>query len=453
MATIGLQTAAFVDLMKTRYIDPINDQVVRAHVFLDRLEKRDNYEMSGNFAVIPLIMARNPAVGSRKDSAGGGPKLPAPGRQTYDAATYEIGLHYGSGSVSGAVMRKSKDKAGAFARALDIEMRGLLQSLPDDLNRQLTGIGNGRAGSLTSNQATSETMTFDSRDNFQVKVGDRVSFAGMTAGGRVLPAAGSTVTNIILGSGNTHTVILGTAAGTSMSVAIDALYFGGGETTGTTEDISWGSDIYGIQSVVDDGNIGADEQVISEDDETLAGDVSKFGGIERSSTPNWQSKVMHNPDSAGTARPLTETILFEAHLHAVSQGGAIPGDIELYMDVSTWGTLGMLQVGTRIYNDTKDTVAMGWEFITVNNAKAFYDRDLPRGKIFFLNMKSLFLLTQGGYEMIDQDGNVLRVISGGGRDAWEFAVVRDIQLAANNLRAHVLIRDIQTTMTVEGTTH
>ena len=451
MATIGLQTADFTSIMKTRYIDPINDQTVRATVLLDRLEKKDNFDMSGNHAHIPLITARNPAVGSRKDSESGGPKLPKHGRQTYSAATYEIGLHYGCGSVSGAVMRKSRDKAGAFGQALDQEMQGLMRSLPDDLNRQLTGIGNGRGASLIGNQADSTVITCDARDNFQLKVDDRVSVANITTGVVIGPSAGTTVSAITLAAAgaNTHTVTLALTVGAAVTVAEDAVYFGA-ETLADSEDISWGSDIYGIQSVVDDGNIGADETIDTAAAETLVGSVTKFGGITRSSTPVWQSKVMGN---SGTLRVLTETLVTEAHLHAISQGGATPGDLEWYMDVSTWGTLGMVQVGSRIYNDFSDTVEMGWEFIKIHGGKAFFDRDLPRNKMFLLNMKTIFLLTQGGYEMIDQDGNVLRAISGGGRDAWEFSLVRDIQLAANNLRSHVLIRDVSTTMTVEGTTH
>jgi len=68
-------------------------------------------------------------------------------------------------------------------------------------------------------------------------------------------------------------------------------------------------------------------------------------------------------------------------------------------------------------------------------------------------MENIFLLTQGGYELIDDDGNVLRIVAGGGRDAWEFALARDIALATNGLRQHVQVRDLQTTMTVEGVVH
>lgn len=449
----GLTTTDFTSILKTRYVDPINDQVVRAHVLLDRLEKKSNYDMSGSHAHIPLIAARNPAVGSRKDSTSGGPLFPIAGKQTYANATFEIIMHYGQGSVSGAIQRKSRNSQGAFAQALDVEMAGLSKSLPDDLNRQICGIGNGRAATILGNQNASTLFACDARDNFQVKVGDRVAFADAGDGTGIDPTSGTTVVAITLGTGNTHSVELALVSSTKVTATDDALYFGGGEATGTTESLSWGSDMYGIQAIVDDANIGADEQKITEANEVHTGSITKLGGITRSSNQFWQSKVMHNPASAGTERTLTTTLLMEAYLHAISQGGATPGQIEIYMDVSTWGTLGMLQVGSRIFNDHKSTVEMGWEFIEVNGAKAFYDRDLPTGRMFFLNMEHIFLLTQGGYEMIDDDGQVLRIAAGGTRDAWSFVLARDIALAANHLKSHVLLRDLQTTMTIEGVTH
>jgi len=455
LAVLGLQTGSFGDILKTRYLDPINDEVVRAHVLLDRLEKNSE-DVSGEFAHIPLIAGRNPAVGSRTDTAGGGPKLPAHGAQTYDRATFTMGLHYGRGSVSGAIRRKSRDKAGAFAEALDLEMKGLMQSLPDDLNRQVCSLGNGRAATFITTQADSSVLLCDNRDQFTLKVGDRVHHVDITDANDWLPlAGGATVSDIAFDTAaNTNTVTLSATIGDSMTPAAGALYFGGGGTANlTAEDSSHGQEIYGIPALVDDGDVGADETIVTEATEMLTASVASVGGITRSSSPFWQAKVYHNPVSAGTRRPLTQKILFEAHLYATAQGGANPKGMELYMSPSIWGTLGMIQVGSRIYNDYKKTVEMGWEYIEVNGSKAFYDRDLPRFCMFYLNMESIFLLTQGGYEMIDDDGNVLRVIAGGGRDAWEFSIQRDCQVGIKSGRRHVRVNDIEETMTVLGATH
>ena len=188
----GLATENFASAMKTLYLGPLNSQIFRSHVLLNRLEKNTK-DVSGNFAYIPLISGRNPAVGSRKDptaAQGVGAKLPPAGRQSYTSATYTMGLHYGRGSVSGSAKRKSRTNAGAFAKAIETEMKGLMESLPDDLNRQVCGIGNGRAATLTADQATSTVITCEARDNFQCKVGDRVAFADRsTVGTGITPTS------------------------------------------------------------------------------------------------------------------------------------------------------------------------------------------------------------------------------------------------------------------------
>ena len=58
------------------------------------------------------------------------------------------------------------------------------------------------------------------------------------------------------------------------------------------------------------------------------------------------------------------------------------------------------------------------------------------------------LLTQGGYDFIDEDGNTLNRILD--RDAFEFALSRDCQLATRNGRTHVKLDDVSTVFNVEA---
>lgn len=463
----GLESESFSSAMKTLYMGPLNDQVFRAHVLLNRLEKNSK-DVSGNFAYVPLITARNPAVGSRKDpattAAVAGPKFPAHGSQTYSSLTFTMGQHYGRGSIAGTTKRKSRNDSGAFARALDEEMQGLMKSLPDDLNRQVCGDGSGRAASLASTQTTSTVIEVYSTQPMSARVGDRVHFDDITASGGITPANGTTISAIAFNQDKTgaasttkHKITLAAASGATLTTTDDAMYFGAA-TSMTAEDSSRGQEIYGILALIDDGNIGADYTIPIESGELLIGpgqsassEHTKIGGLTRSSTAIIQSTVKQNPDSAGTKRPITETIVQEAWLCAVAQNGAVPNEVEGYCGPATWGTLGMTQVGSRIYNDYKDTVEMGFAYISVNGSKVFYDRDIMEGHIFFLMMPHIFLLTQGDYEFIDDDGNVLRNIAD--RDAWEFAVGRDVQLGYRNGRSHVKLTDLKTIMDVNGQLH
>lgn len=448
----GLFDTDFSAAMKTFYLDPLNDQVTRAHVLLNRLDKNTK-DVAGNFAYIPLISARNPAVGSRQDSSSIGPLFPTAGRQTYTQATFTMGMHYGRGSVSGPAARKSRNNQGAFATALDTEMQGLMESLPDDLNRQICGMGNGRAFSLVSGSQSDTTLVqAEARDNFSVKVGDRVHYLDSTAGTGPLPTAGTTVAAITLdAASNRHDIELADTTGANITAGTGSFYYGAIDSgTLTSEDSSWGSDILGLRALIDDGDIGDDEQDDAEGAEVLGDSHTTIGGITRSSNAFWQAKVYRN---SGTKRTITQNLLFQAHLTSTGMNGADAGDIEMYASYPTWGTVGMIQVGARVYNESVQTVDMGFQFINIMGSKFFPDRDLHEGEIMFLDMRHIFLLTQTGYEFWDADGNVIRIAAGGNRDAMEFTLLRDIQLATSKLRSHSILKDLTDTMTIEGTLH
>src|SRR3990172_11927599 len=335
---MALSSTEFADAMKTYYLGPLNDQVYRQTVLLDRLQKNSE-DVDGNFAYLPLITARNPGVGSRKDTAALGPSLPAHGVQSYDNLTFKMALHYGRGSVTGPVMRASKSSTGAFAKALDIEMKGLSRRLPEDLNRQLFSNGNGRAATLAlgttagSTVATTVSIEINSHAIFGARVGDRVHFAKLDGTATFLPTTGTTITAInrdvdAAGVASTfkHTVILAAVSGGTLTNGVDAMYFGGGETL-TSEKTSRAQEMYGIPATVDDGAVGADEGLGScltqatNANEELSGSLT-YGGLDRTAIAIMRSQVLQNPDGAGTNRPLTVALMEQAFLTAITVGGA-----------------------------------------------------------------------------------------------------------------------------------
>lgn len=442
-AVLGTQ---FASAMKTYYLAPLNDQVVRSTVMLDRIEKSSE-DISGNFAYIPLATARNPGVGSRVDTNGTGPSLPPAGSGSYKAATFRMAYHYGRGSISGPVMRASKDNAGAFARALDLEMKNLSKSLPESLNRQLWSYGNGRAATLDATQATSTTLTVSATDIFHCKVGDRVHVADITAGNNWSPATGTTITAVDLDSATgVHTLTLAAASGRTATVGADALYFGGGETLAAPGS-SWGQEMYGIPAAVDDGAVGADDSDPAEAGEFISNSLN-FGGIDRSTDTYWQAQVLQNPSGAGTNRPLTVALMEQAFLTGIIRGGASESSYEIFSNAGLWSTFGLLHIGDRIFNDFKQTLAGGWIALMFNNRPFFYDRDCPRDIIWFLDMSTLVFLTQSGYELMDKDGNILSRISN--VDAYEFTLYRDVQLGARSCNKNVKLDDVESVYNVEA---
>jgi len=448
-----LTSDTFADAMKTYYLGPLEELINQVSPMMNRLE-RNSEDVSGNFAYIPVITARNPGVGSRKDTTGTGPKLPAAGRQTYDAYTFTMAFHYARGSVSGPTMRRSRNNAGAFVKALDVEMQGLMKRIPSDLNRQAWSYGHGRGASLAANSVTAAT-TFEAASNsiFSLKIGDRVAFAAIANGASITPASGAIVTNIVrdtdgAGAASTtkHTVTIDTAIGASVTATQHAVYFGGGETL-ALEDISYGQEMYGIPALIDDGNVGADEIVAADADEIISASLL-LGSVDRASIPAAQSIVLTNPAGAGTNRPLTISLFEQAYLQYQHIAGGDIGSLEIHTNPGLWAAFGLLHIGDRRYNDYQKEVKGGFTAIMYNEKPIFADRDAPRDIFWFLDMSNIMLLTQGGYDFIDEDGNTLNRILN--RDAFEFALSRDCQMGIRNGRTHVKLDDVATVFNVEA---
>jgi len=452
----GLAAPDFANAMKTYYLGPLNQQVAKATVLLDRLQKNSEY-VSGNFSYIPLISGRNPGVGSRQDASGSGPTLPDSGRQGYNKATFPMTYHYGRGQVSGPVMRASKNQQGAFAQALDVEMQGLMESLPEDLNRQLWSYGHGRTGTLAVNGgSTSTTFSLSSASFFNAKIGDRVHFATIAAGASPAPSVGTTITAITRDSTSTlHVITLAAAPGRAVTAGTDTLYYGS-KAAGITVDIdtSRANEMYGIPAAISGENNLANEEAIPVAgtvpvaDEFVNGAL-QFGAIDRTTNAFWKSQWLQNPVAAGTNRPLTNAVMQHAYLSAVNIGGANPKNIEVYTNPGIWMTLGLLHIGDRRYSDYQETLEAGWVFLKYNGIKVFYDRDAIRDVMFWIDMTTLLLLSQSEYELMDEDGKVLnRVVD---RDAYEFTLYKDIQLGAKNCAKNVRLDDIQSAANIEAT--
>jgi len=444
----------FADVMKTLYLDPLNDQIHRETVLLNRLQRHSN-DVSGNFAYLALLTARNPGKGSRKDVDGAGPKLPAIGQQSYKSATFKMVWHYGRGGVSGPVMDSSDDRQGAFASALDTEMTGLTETMPEDLNRQICGIGHGRAATLASTQTTSTVIEVSSRAVMSAKIGDRVHFADITAGDGITPASGTTVTAIDRDqdkdgnvSDTKHKITLAAASGTSLTVADDAMYFGGGEVL-DSEDVSRGQEMYGLFAAIDDSNPGTDEgiggtTVPAEAGEFVTGSLF-FGGIDRTNT-FWRATKLVNPAAAGTLRPVTVPLWEEAYLTCTTRG-AKPGNIEMYSGPGLWATFGLEHIGGRVFNDFKEKVEEGFIAIMFNNQPYFSDRDLLRHQVLFLDMSTLLLMESGPFEFMDKDGSIMERVKD--RDAYEFTLRKSMQLGSRRPNTSVNLADLQASFEVE----
>jgi len=125
-------------VLKKFYLPAIREQINNATVLMRRL-KRNQEAVSDKNATVAVHYGRN--LGSR--ALGDGGLFPDAGYQRVLETIVPMKYNYGRITVSGPTIAASRDAKGAYAKAIDYEMKGLIKDISKDCNRQLWGCGFG----------------------------------------------------------------------------------------------------------------------------------------------------------------------------------------------------------------------------------------------------------------------------------------------------------------------
>ena len=134
MAFTGMNLTDAANVLKTFYIGPVREQLNQGNVLLSNLERdTSRTAFRGKEAYIPLHTGRNVGVGARAESG----TLPAAGNQGYTSSVWHMAYLYGRVALTGPAIAASQGSEGSFVELLDSEMKGLVQDVKNDCNRQL----------------------------------------------------------------------------------------------------------------------------------------------------------------------------------------------------------------------------------------------------------------------------------------------------------------------------
>ena len=134
-------------LLKDFYGPRIAEQLNNSNFALDRLEKRKDMKWSGRQVKFPIHTQRNSGVGFRSESG----SLPGAGAQNYSQASITDVLFYGTIQLTGLAMDSVLSDRGGFRRALDSEMRGLVNDAKDHFGSKIFGFGQAGANVTDAN--------------------------------------------------------------------------------------------------------------------------------------------------------------------------------------------------------------------------------------------------------------------------------------------------------------
>jgi hypothetical protein len=432
-------------ILKELYQPAITDQLNSATV-LRRLIGTRELNMEGKYSVHELRVGRNFGFGV----AGEGGRLPDPQAQQYTAAKYAPKYTYGRIKFTGPSASAARSDRGSFIRVMDSEVQGITQDMMHNDNRIMFGDGSGRLCQITGSGTSSGPWTVTNPGGISSTAlgtqyldnGMRVAILHPSTNDTAAVAVGTAPTATTFAGGllagfissidrSAGTVNFVNQAGTSLTLTMantQYLYLANESSTDLTG-LSWarGLEPHGLAAIVDDA-----DPVFA--DNTTGNWGSGFGLIPVATYPIWKAPVL---DNGGTPIPFSPDMFQQAQdLLDITSGG----HVEVY--VTTHG-IRRQYLNTLIANkqhvNTMDLDG-GFKSLSYDGRPIIVDKDCTRGRVYGLNLETIFTLAETDYAWMDQDGAVLTRLEN--QDAFQATLYRYWNMGTDRRNANVLIQDI-----------
>lgn len=374
-------TLATVDkILKDVYLEPIRDQLTDGNVLWQQFQK-NHEDLSGKQAVIPVHYSRNAGIGSAAEDA----TLPSAGTQKYKQLTYSLKYLYGRIRITGQTLKATRDSKGAFAKALEREIQGMVRDFKNELNRIMNGDGTGTLTLANGAGTATATLVVDST---------RFMFEDMLI---TIGAAASVAISTV--DSDTQVTLAATRTWADNDVV---------KRTGADE-------ANGIANIVD--NSGS------------------VGGISATGNLWWQSVEFA---STGTAGAITEADMQKAVRSLEKRNNRRPAFIFSKHEIRD--NYAALLTPNRRYNNT-GSFEGGFQSLDYAGIPWYVDKDAADNTIFFLQPEHLIVFEAGPPEWIDDDGAVLNRVPD--KDAFEATLKYYFQVGTDSRRLQAKITGVK----------
>jgi hypothetical protein len=385
---MAFDLSAAGNVLKTRYLGPIREQLNNKTILLNKIGRRDMM-ISGKSFTIPLHTARNASAGVGRADGG---TLPTAGNQGYETAVVPNAYEYGRIEITGPTIRAARDNAGAFVEAVKSEVNGLTRDFSRAMNRQLHSDGRDALGFSTGAIATgADTGTFD----------DNQSNAFVH-----LPTSGTLTVDLIdtdnaTKNGDSIAVTLGAKGASSYTVtwSTDLTNAGADGDYWVLED-TLGYQMMGIEGIIDDG-----------DPPLLAGGLH---GLAVASKVFWKAQMFEN---SGTKRALTLELMQEPISAIAVNSDFDESDIKfLLSNYNIRDKYVSLLVADKRFVNTM-TLDGGFKAVDFNGIGLVPDPQCKRSTIWYIVPESMQILRTSDFDWAEKDGAVLSRVAN--KDAYE----------------------------------
>jgi hypothetical protein len=385
-------------VLKKFYLPAIREQINNATVLMRRL-KRNTESVSGKDATIAVHYGRN--LGSI--ALGDGGLLPDAGYQSVLETIVPMRYNYGRITVSGPTIAASRDAKGAYAKAIDYEMKGLIKDVSKDCNRQFWGSGFGvlarwQSGTTTSIGLQKSYLPAAGGAGFgsgfgakyvcpEGDTGQIVMLAQCTSGTLALSDSACTITALT----TADTIDTITYAAQSETEAQGTFYIKGNTTratlvAGTDTTTVAPKEMMGLWGIVNDGD---PEEALG--DGTTAGFDTNQGlqGLDVATYSWWKGNELNHSGGRYTAqRALTTDLMQQAVDKTEAQladdvGGALSPTIILTTRAIRRKYIDLL-VADKRFIDWK-VMDGGYKVVEFNGIPMAVDNDAIDGEMYFLS--------------------------------------------------------------------
>ena len=380
---ISAYDAALKEVYEKTIVVLLNSRTVTRNRF-----KKETGSWEGRQVRYPLNVDRN--QGTMFTSENG--TLPDAGQQAYVETQIPIRYAHSRIQLSIQVIKHSRSNKGAFKRAMDQEMQGVVRDLSNKLNRVMFGWGLGVLALV--NEATPSGDT-------SLIVDAPGGVAGVTNGARWLQV-GQKIHFVnsgtgLLRSGAARNITAIASAGTSVTVSSapdasvadnDYIVQAAKLSTAALGDTSYNKESMGLLGLVDDGTF-----------------VNVLNNVNRTNTPIFKSVVIP------TVGPLSADIL-QRGLDVSDQVGE--GSIQFFTCHHSVrrAYLTLMEVDRRysggdLRNPDAGTAAAKMKDITYGDMPWYVDKDAPYGTLFGIDPMYFTRWVEVEGEWADDDGTIL----------------------------------------------
>jgi hypothetical protein len=375
-------------VLKEDYLGPVREQLNNDNYVINKLVQNKQEATGKNFNV-PLHTGRNNGIGYRAEGAA----LPTAGNQKYKTSTGNVKYLYGGIEITGPTIKAMRNDKGAFIRAVESEMKGLLKDLKDQRARALFGDGTGKLATFAVN-TTTNTLNVDKIKYLQE--------------GMLIDIVNSSGTVTV--SGRTVTAV--NRAAKTITISGAAL------TTAATDFVVLSGD-YNVEAM----GIGG---IMSP---TLA-----LQGIDPSTNAFWKPGVISN---SGTNRALSLALMRQAADTSELDGGKIDLITTSYGVRAAFEAL--LQQNVRYTSPMK--LEGGYNVLEWDGRALAVDRYHESNRMFFLDLDEIDLYQLSDFEWMEDDkGAALAPVPG--FDKYAATMFCYETLVTYKRNAHVALMDL-----------